>query len=355
MQKILFINPFGIGDCLFTTPLIKAVKENFPNASIGYWCNQRVEPVLKNNPHIDKTFALSRGDLKKVFRNSWVEGFLTALDLWRSLKKEHFDTAIDFSLDHRYGLVAKFLGINKRIGFNYKNRGRFLTEKANIDGYSQRHIVDYYLQLLSFLGITAQEPRLELFIPQSQRDWAKGFFKGAGVEGVDRTVAIAPAGGASWGKEATFKHWPPERFAALADKIVENYKAKIIIVANSDEKKIAKKMQQAMHSDAIDISGRVTLTEFAALLGEADLLVANDGGPLHMAAALGLKTISIFGPVDDKVYGPYPQSNRHIVVKKDLNCRPCYRNFRIPQCLRNRECIDSISVDEVYEAVQNLI
>ena len=128
-QKILLINPFGIGDVLFTTPLIKVIKENNPKNFLGYWCNERVKPILNNNHYIDKIFALSRGDLKKIFKKSKFKGIKATLNLFFAIKKEDFDIAVDFSLDHRYGLFSKLAGIKKRVGFDYKNRGRFLTEK----------------------------------------------------------------------------------------------------------------------------------------------------------------------------------------------------------------------------------
>ena len=110
-----------------------------------------------------------------------------------------------------------------------------------------------------------------------------------------------------------------------------------------------------MKNAPIDLTGKTSLEEFVGILSNLDVLVANDGGPLHTAIALGVKTVSIFGPVDDLVYGPYPKDENQIVIKEDLSCRPCYNNFRLKDCLNNRKCIDGITVAEVFLAVKKLI
>lgn len=113
MKKFLLINPFGIGDVLFTTPVIRAIRDSYPDGSIGYWCNERVKDILKDNKNIDFVFALSRGDIKRMYRQSRLKGIYRFFSLLRSIKKHRFDIAVDFSLDHRYSLLAKILGIKK--------------------------------------------------------------------------------------------------------------------------------------------------------------------------------------------------------------------------------------------------
>ncbi|MCX5712228.1 MAG: hypothetical protein NTY47_04030 [Candidatus Omnitrophica bacterium] len=100
-KRFLIINPFGIGDVLFTTPVVRAIKSAYPKSHIVYWCNERVSPILKNNPNIDKIIALSRGDLKKIFKISWLGGIKANLGLFKSIKAQKCDICLDFSLDHR--------------------------------------------------------------------------------------------------------------------------------------------------------------------------------------------------------------------------------------------------------------
>ncbi|MFA5156210.1 MAG: lipopolysaccharide heptosyltransferase II [Candidatus Omnitrophota bacterium] len=351
MEKFLIINPFGIGDVLFTTPLIKAIKQAYPQAPVSYWCNERVKEIFKNNPDIDKVFALSRGDLKKIFQRSKLEGITAFWRLLQGIKKERFSTAIDFSLDHRYGLIAKLLGIKQRIGFNYKNRGRFLTHKRRLESYEGRHVVEYYLSLLEFLGITPKSKDLEISIPDAGRARAENILNRAGITPKDTVVGIAAGAGASWGQNASYKHWPAIKYAQLADKIIESCGARVIILGDSSESPIADIITAAMKNNPVDLTGKLSLTELLAVIAKLNLLITNDGGPLHIAVACGVKTVSIFGPVDSAVYGPYPPSEKHLVIKNNSACGPCYKNFKLDICVHDKECINSISTEEVFAAV----
>lgn len=350
MKKILIINPFGIGDVLFTTPVISALKKSFPDSVIGYWCNKRVKEVFLSNPKVDKVFALSRGDFKRAYRKSPGEGIRQFFSLISGIKKEKFDLTLDFSLDQRYGFLSQLLGIKKRIGFNYKDRGWFLTKKLNIGGYDGKPIAEIYLDLFQFLGTKPEYNKLEVFASEVDKIRVKIILEQAGIKDTDTIVAIAPGAGGSWGGNASFKHWPAIKYAQLADNIANNFNVKVLIVGDISEKPITDIVVSAMKNKPVDLSGKTTLGELIAVFGNARLLITNDGGPLHIAVALGIKTVSIFGPVDDLVYGPYPVSERHIVMKKDLSCRPCYKNFRIDMCNNNKECINSISVEEVFAA-----
>ena len=355
MKKFLIINPFGIGDVLFTTPVIKALRQEYPDSFIGYWSNLRVEPILESNPQVNKVFALSRGDLKKIYQESFFKGVWSAIKLVWEIKKEHFDICLDFSLDHRYSLLAKIIAIRRRVGFNYKNRGKFLTDKIALDGYSDKHAVEYYLSLLSFLNIKPQSNFLELNVPQESNKKSLDMLTGKGITSSDLVIGIAPGAGGSWGKDATYKHWPALKFAQVADKLALELGAKIVIVGDETEIVIADVMINAMRNKPIDLVGKVSLAILPALIKNFNIFITNDGGPMHMAVALGVKSVSVFGPVSEIVYGPYPEQRNHVVLKWDSQCRPCYNNFRMPICDRDRECLRQVSVDAVFEAAARLL
>ena len=355
MKKFLIINPFGIGDVLFTTAVIKAIKENNPDNFIGYWCNERVRDIFSGNPHVDKIFALSRGDIKKIAQKSKLKGVSKFLGLLRQIRREKFDIALDFSLDHRYALPCKISGIKRRIGFNYKGRGRLLTDRIDLIGYSQKHVVEYYLDLLAPLNIIPKSKELELFVSDKSNSKAKEIFSQSGISDKDLVLGIAAGAGLSWGKDASLKHWLPERFAQLADKVIEEFGAKVLLLGDGSEMAISEKIISTMKHKALNLAGKTSLESLAGIIAKLKILVTNDGGPLHMACALGIKTVSIFGPVDDKVYGPYPPSDKHIVVKSNFDCQPCYQQFRMPDCERNRQCISSIDVGQVLTAVRRIL
>ncbi|MCM8824361.1 MAG: glycosyltransferase family 9 protein [Candidatus Omnitrophica bacterium] len=356
MKKILLINPFGIGDVLFTTPIVRAIKESYPEIFLGYWCNERVEPILKKNPFINKTFALSRGDLKKIFQRSKIEGINKALSLLLKVKKENFNIAIDFSLDHRYGLVCRMAGIRKRIGLNYKNRPRFLTDKIDIEGFENKHVIEYYLEVLKFLKIKApQNIKLEIFLDRDSLNWADDFLKEYNLKGTKPLIGIAPYGGASWGKQAYLKYWPLENYIELIRRLSDKFNTSPIIFSDEEEKETANVIEKEIGKRIINLAGKLSLMQYLSLLSKLDILITNDSGNVHMAVALGIKTVSIFGPVDEKVYGPYPLGQNNIVIKKDFPCRPCYKKFRILDCQDDLRCLKSINTEEVYLAVEKFL
>ncbi|MFA5350420.1 MAG: glycosyltransferase family 9 protein [Candidatus Omnitrophota bacterium] len=353
--KFLIVNPFGIGDVLFTTPVIRAIKGHYPDSFICYWSNARVKPILEGNPHINKVFALSRGDLKKIYEESFFKGAWSAIKLAWEIRKERFDICLDFSLDHRYSLFAKIMGIGRRIGFNYKSRGRFLTNRLDIDGYHNKHVVEYYLELLKFLDISVNDKGMLLDVSPETESRAKNLLAAAGIEEKDLVIGIAPGAGGSWGKDAPYKHWPALKFAQLANKLIDEFGAKVVILGDEPERKIAEVMVHAMRNKPIDLTGKTGLDILPGIIKNCNLLITNDGGPMHMAVALGVRSVSIFGPVSETVYGPYPGKWTHIALKWDMTCRPCYKNFRLAVCDKDRECLRQISVDTVFGAAARLL
>lgn len=353
-RKILIINPFGIGDVLFTTPIIHTLKDKFKDVKIGYLCNRRTADLLEGNPYINYVFVYERDEFEAIRKKSFFAWLKNILGFLNQIKKEHFDLALDFSLNTQYGFFSWLAGIKERIGYNFKNRGGFLTQKVPLIGYSDRHIVEYYAALLKYLGIDLKYRKLELYLKAEDLKRTEELLAKEGLRQSDLLVGIIPGAGRSWGRDAYLKHWPAENFARLADKIIENYQAKIIIMGDYFEKEIAKNIIGGMRHEAVDFSGMMTIGGLAALLSKVNLVITNDGGPMHMAVALGIKTVSVFGPVDERVYGPYPPSDKHIVIKKDISCRPCYQNFKMPICAQDRECIKSIDVDTVLKAIRRL-
>ncbi len=354
-QRFLIINPFGIGDVLFTTPLIGALAEAFPGCEIDYWCNERVRDLFKHDPAIAQVFGLSRGDLKRIYQRSLLEGLRATFALARKIRRRRHSVAFDFSMDHRYGMACKAMGIKRRIGYNYRDRGRFLTDSITIQGFSGRHVAEYYLDLLRFLGIEPEIRPMTLTVPQHLAIKSRILLQALGVGDKDVLVGIAPGAGASWGKNAYYKHWPAIRYAHCADRLIEECGVKIILLGDASEQAIAESIVSVMRHKPLSLVGRTSLEEFAAMVGNCRALITNDGGPLHVAVARGVPTVSMFGPVDELVYGPYPASPKHMVIKKEMVCRPCYKKFRVPVCDLDRACINTITVDEVFQAVRSLL
>lgn len=355
--RILIINPFGIGDVIFSTPLIETLKHSFSGSYIGYICNKRAYAVIRSNPDLKRIFIYEKDDYRAIWQRSKLECLKKIWDFLKEIKNEKFDTLIDLSLNYQYSLLLKFAGIKRRIGLNYRNRGRFLTDKINIDGFEDKHVIEYYLDILKLLNINSDDYVKKPRIYISKRDmlWAEDFLKDNGVKNGDLVIGVVPGCGASWGLDARYRRWDKRNFAKVCDEIMERYQAKIILFGDQKETGICSDVETHMKHKPILACGKTGLGDFFGLLNRCKLIVTNDGGPLHMAVGVGVKTVSIFGPVDENIYGPYPPSPDHIVIsKKDIPCRPCYKKFKYIQC-DNRKCLDSITTEDALNAVQILL
>ena len=356
MKKILIINPFGIGDVIFSTPLIEILKKNFPDSYIGYICNRRVSELLETNPHIDKIFIYEKDDYRDVWKISKIGCIKKILAFLNDIKKEKFSISIDLSLNYQNSMLLKLVGIKKRVGFNYRNRGRFLTDKIEIEGFDSKHVIEYYLDMLSPLKINREGLSVtpEIYISRKNVDWADDFLKDNSFSGADKFVGLIPGCGASWGKDAYYRRWSAWKFAEVADYMAEHYKYKILIFGDSKETTLCEKVKDAMKSKPLLTCGKTTLGQLAALLDRCDLVITNDGGPLHMAVALKKKTVAIFGPVDENVYGPYPKNERYITISSNELCRPCYKNFKYDKC-DELNCLKNVKPSDVIKAAEKLI
>jgi len=355
LKSFLIINPFGIGDVLFSLPFIKNLKENFPSSKVFYLCNRRTQPILKEYPLINKTFVYERDEFEAVKKASKISWIKKIWSFTSEIRKENIEIAIDLSLNPQFGFFSWLAGIKKRVGYNYKNRGRFLTKKVDLSEYKEKHIIEYYLELLKSIGAKTKYRKAELALNENQRNKAEAFLKEQGIDSKDLIITIAPCGGASWGRDSFRKHWSKSKFAELADRLVDKYQARIILAGAGNEKAAIEEVESLMQKGCIKAID-FPLMDFLALLERSAMLVANDGGPIHMGVFAGVKTVSIFGPVSEVVYGPYPQdSQRHLVVKKDLPCRPCYKKFRLPECPYQLKCLNDITVDEVFNSVKGLL
>lgn len=353
-MRILIVNPFGIGDVLFTTPLIANLKEAYPDSYIGFICNARTKDILLNNPKVDKIFIYEKDQFRNLWRKSKILCVRKFLKFLTSVKKKRFDIAFDLSLGQEYGLFLRLAGIKKRVGYNYKRRGIFLTDKITASGYRKRHVVEHYLDLLKLVGIEPRYRGLEFPLNSADLKWAKDYLSENDIGDEGMLIGIIPAGGASWGTTAYRKQWPAHRFANLANQITERFKAKIILFGDTGEVGLCNQVASLIKDIPIMACGRTTIPRFAALLKRCGLVIANDGGPLHIAVSQGVKTISIFGPVDPAVYGPYPEGAGNLVIKKDLVCQPCYEKFKLKEC-KHIDCLTTIEVREIMAAIDNFL
>ncbi|UCD54854.1 MAG: glycosyltransferase family 9 protein [Candidatus Omnitrophota bacterium] len=352
-KKILIINTFGIGDVLFSTPMVRTLREHMPNAIIDFMCNKRCRYLMRSNKNIDDIIIFEKDNFREIFHKSKIEFIKEMCGFIKKIKRAKYDLAIDLSLGYQISLLLKLLGVKKRSGFNYRERGRFLTDKLRIKGFEDKHVVEYYLDILRLIGISEISGKgLELALPQEFERWADEFIDKNKI-GSKKLIGIAPGGGKSWGRYAEYRRWEPKNFAYVAERLSrENEELFFLIFGSKEEKKLSQPIEEALGGKAINLCGKLPLPQSIAFIKKCQLLLCNDGGILHIAVSQGVKTVSIFGPVDDKAYGPYPMSDNHKVVKvKGLGCGPCYRKFKHKMC-KTHNCLKMIDKDIVLKCAE---
>lgn len=352
-DTFLIINPFGIGDVVFSTPLIRSLAGAFPGSRIYYMCNRKTAPIVRNHPLITKTFIYQRSEFVEAEKKSLLCALRKYNVFISEIRREHIACSLDLSLGTPFSLFALLAGIPRRLGLDYKHRGKFLTQRVRIDGFNDKHVAEYYLDVLRLHGVSAPAHNgLEIGAAPDDALWAEAFLAERDAK---RCIGIAPCGGEAFGRDAGIKRWPPERFSSLINGLCGSFPGKIAVFAGpGEESEAAAIIAGSGYADRCIAVTSVALEKTVALIGKCECFIGNDTGLVRCAEAMGRKAVILFGIADENVYGPYGKS-RTILLKKDIPCRPCYRNFRLATCKNDKACLKSIGVDEVLTAVHALM
>jgi len=334
MNNILIIKLRYIGDVLLATPVLRALHERFPEARLTVAVNRGTEEVLKWNPDVQEVLVVEKGGLSEQLR------FL--LDV----RRRRFDAVIELTDGDRAAILAGLSGAPVRIGFNEEHRWRGLLFTAIAPALSGTvHRVDYDLQALLPLGIEAKASQPRLYTSLEDDERAARLLEEVGLAGAREPLVMFQPGARYW-----FKAWPAERFAALADRLSDSFGCQVMIGGSESERALAEDIRRLARSRPTVLAGRTPLLTYAAVLKRCRLFVGNDNGPMHMAAALSVPVVALFGPSNPDEWGPRGPQVR--VLYKGLDCRRCFH----PTCERGEEsCMRQISVEEVCAVVGALL
>lgn len=352
-RRILIIQPYGMGDLLFVTPVLRALRLIPSIENVDLILGSRTEEVVRSNPHVDEIFTIDK-DL--FHRRKPLENFLEIAALTRRLRRKRYDLLLDFSLRGEYAFWARFfLGISRTAGFDYKHRGFLHTHRLPIpEGFAGRHVIDFFCDLVEKVGVPVKDRLVEFYFSDTERGQAEL----RPVPFRDKPyIIVSPGGGESWGKDAHFKRWPVRYFAELIQRLAEcetaDHPERVFILGSAGERALGDELKNLLRFSAVNLAGELTLTESAALIEKAELFIGNDGGLVHLAHSFRVPLIAFYGPVDPDVYGPYPPRDSAAAVFKDgLDCRPCYQRFRYNSACEHRNCLQSLSPEEVWEQLK---
>ncbi len=319
-KNILLIRTDRIGELVLTTPAFAAIRWHFPSARITAVVNPRSAEAIEGAPFVDSMIKFDpSGD------NAGLPG---RLSFFRAIKKPGFDLAVIFNPSKFFNILIFLAGIPVRLGYDRK-AGFLLTHKIDDKKYlCDKHEVEYNLDLIGAIGVSALDKRPYFPLNASAEIKLNDMLKENGIEGKDLLIAVHPA------TSNPEKMWPPERFALICDRLLEEFKARIVLIGGKEEREAVGVVKSKMNNAVLDMAGALSVKELGSLLKRCLLLISNDSGPVHISAAVGTPAIVFFGedrPGGSSLrWGPYGEG--HLVIGKpkitDITAEEAYKAIR---------------------------
>ncbi len=338
-RRVVVMLPNWVGDAVMFTPTLRAIRARFPEAELVLFGRPGPAAVLTPNPWIERVVAAPGG-------------LLADARPWRGKRP---DLAVLGPNSFRSALTARLARAKRRCGYGRDGRGFLLTDRLapprEPDGsFAAISALDYYLALAEHLGCDVSERRMELSVGDADAAAAEELLTAAGADGSRPLVLLNP--GAAYGVS---KLYPAARFAAVADALVETRGAQIIINAAPDERDIARVVADAMKRPVLVNLGEYanTLGLLKALTARADLMISNDTGPRHFAAAFGVPVVTVFGPTDPRWSDTGFERER--IVRVDVPCGPCGRKRCPLRDTQRDQCMLKIKPEMVLVAAGELL
>lgn len=339
-MKILIIKPSSLGDVIHALPFLKAVREIYAEAEISWVVNPVYEDILRYNPSIKNVMLFDR----YIWKKSYIAGYKNFFELTKQMQAEKFDLVVDLQGLMRSALIAFYSGAKEKAVINNTREGASLFYKKFI-GKSDKdmHAVDKIMSAASDLGwnmrkLTKED--FEIFVPE---DITKKVDNLLGASS-DNLIIINPF--TRWES----KYWPAEKYVELIKMLLAKGYNVALTGTKSDKKEGDIILKAVLDERLMDFIGKTSLIELVALMKKAKALISADSGPVHLANALGIKTLTLFGPTSPKRTGAYLEGNQ--VISIEAKCSPCFKK----KCsLKENQnfCMKDISVDSVFAALEN--
>lgn len=340
-MNILVRGTNWVGDAVMTIPALRELRRIFPESRITLHTRSWARGIFQDAVFIDEIIAFER-------RKS---AAATLIEQSRNLKKGKFDLAVLFPNSFESALAAKLGGIPERFGYAKDGRSFLLTEAVKIPAWkNQRHEIFYYLNLIAevekkYTGAQNAlhgEPLFDLKVSNARKTNAREILTANNVDLSKKTVAFVVGS-----TNSRAKRWQAESYAKLNDKIQVELNANVVLIGAPEELEVSQKVFAAALRKPVILTGKTNLAQASAVLSVCDLLIANDTGPAHIAAALGTKTIVIFGPTNPLTTRPWNSE----IIAENVECAPCM----LRDCPIDHRCMTRISADEVFAKVRALL
>jgi len=332
-KRILLSRMKFIGDVVLTTPIIRTLRDSFPNAYIAYLGDSKAVSLLENNPYLDEIipFDFSR------------KSVLYSIGMFAKLRSKKFDLAIDLFSNPRSALLTFATGAKVRIGGNARWRRKLYTHNVIDDG-ALKSAIHYHYQSLRFLDIHPKHFETEIFLLNEEKEEAKRMLQALGADLIKKNIVLHP--GATWSN----KMWLKENFKSLTERVIKETNVNIFVSPGPQDSELISYLKGNLNTRVFPLP-LLPVRKLAAVLSLCQVFVSNDCGPMHIGVAVGTKTIGIFGPEPIEIWFPYERNKGHLPLFKKIFCSPC----RTTKCFREgsgyMECMQLISVDEVFSAI----
>lgn len=342
-QRILVRAPNWIGDAVMCEPALRGLRSLFPSAELTILAKPSIAELYTGCSGVDQVLVYDDKGSHAGIAGKWALAGL--------LRRHYFDLAVLFQNAFEAAFLAWLAGIPRRYGYATDGRVLFLTQPVAVPrSENLMHQVEYYWNMLKPLGVSGDAPLPTLHVSTDEDRIVDDRLASAGIDSAHLMVGINP--GSTYGSA---KRWLPERFAEVAQRMVRQLEREagvciaVAILGGRGEESLGKNIASRLDCRSIVLSGATTIRELMAVVKRCRLLITNDTGPMHIAAAFGIPIVAVFGPTDSRTTAPYGQERS--VVREPVDCAPCL----LRDCPIDHRCMTRISVDRVYEtAVQQL-
>jgi len=342
VKKILIVRLAYIGDVALTIPILKPLREKFPNSEISFLVGNAAKEVVTNNPNLNKIICY---DAPWFYPQKKLKAVIEYIRFGKMIRREGFDMVIDFRGDFRNILfILVMSGAPHRVGYDITGGGYFLTK---IVPYKEdKHKLDFHLDIVRALGANSEKGKIACFPSDHENDKVYHFLSHHKIEKDDLLVGIHP------GSRLPLKNWETGKYSIIADTLIREYDAKIIITGNSKEKNITNEISNSMKYDAINSCGLFNLRELSVLMGRFNLFICSDSAPMHLASGANTPIIALFGPSEWRDTGPL--SEKSIVQKIDLDCRK-WCDSRSCNNINYQYCLKAVQPSDVLLSCRKIL
>ena len=338
MKNILVVKLSAIGDVIHALPVSYAIKETFPDAHLTWVVEPPAYGILEGNPCIDEILVFE----KKKFKS--IGGFLKHIGPFRAkLQSRRYDAALDLQGLFKSAAIAWLSGAPLRLGTCNMREGSDRISRPVVGPHAQGHIVERYLDVARALGCSVEQVKFPVEISARDADLAERILQQAGANPQVPYVVLAV--GANWPN----KRWPATSYAHICDWLYNQHIIPVLIGGGPVDEQLAGEILSAAEIPPVDLVGRTSLKQLAALIQRARLTIGGDTGPVHLSAGLGTKTIMLMGPTDANRNGPYGQQQN--AIEADRPCRYCWKRA----CPKGLDCLARIRVEQVEEKIREVL